>query len=285
MSRIAKLARGWVTVAMLAGCGQLPVSVTGMHSESTPVVPEGQQPAASVSTEEPAVPAQVPVKTVKPLAIIQQRHEAFIKSLDLSGDQELRIRALHANSSAKFLSAMQPHLEKLAVQLSTQPIDAPAIQTTLEECQALCRQQVNSSIEMLGQIREILTDAQLTKAIRFLRSQTATTDIEQMSVLTSQLTEILKLNAGQASSLEALVSQGRPGTLAQREQLNQAIVTFFQTGDTKVLEQSLQATMPARSVVPSVAFISALEPIQRQSLVSFVKEVLTAHQEALSSRS
>jgi hypothetical protein len=43
--------------------------------------------------------------------------------------------------------------------------------------------------------------------------------------------------------------------------------------------------MPARSVVPSVAFISALEPIQRQSLVSFVKEVLTSHQEALSSRS
>jgi hypothetical protein len=34
-----------------------------------------------------------------------------------------------------------------------------------------------------------------------------------------------------------------------------------------------------------VAFISALSPIQRQALLAFVKDVLAAHQEAMSVRS
>ncbi len=282
MSRIAKWASSWATMALLAGCGQTPLSVADTHA-SVPVSAGVQQPVAPVV--EQAQPVQGPLKGIKALAQIQEKHDAFIKAIAPTPDQELRIRSIHAATSAKFLSTMQPHLEQLTEQLSVQPVDAAAVQSTLETLQALCRQQVASSLEMLGQIREILTDAQLTKAIRFLRTQSALTDVEQMSAITAQMSEILKLDPTQLNALEALVAQGKPATLARREQLNQALVTFFQTGEVQAVEQAIQSTMPARSVVPSVAFISALTPIQRQTLLGFVKDVLGAHQEAMSSRS
>jgi hypothetical protein len=283
MNRIAKWATSWAAMACLAGCGQTPLSVTSHEPASVPAVEGGQQPV--IPGIEPSGVTEGGVKPVKLLARIQEKHEAFIKAIGPTPDQELRIRSIHAAASAQFVSSMQPHLELLATQLSVQPVDAAAIQATLETLQTLCRQQVATSIEMLGQIREILTDGQLTKAIRFLRTQSALTDVEQMSAVTAQMSEVLKLDPTQLNALEALVAQGKPATLARREQLNQALVTFFQTGEAQNVEQAIRSTMPARSVVPSVAFISALSPIQRQALLAFVKDVLAAHQEAMSVRS
>lgn len=203
----------------------------------------------------------------------------ILSQLDLDDTQKAELKNIRAKVKGLFnKEEIKAKWQSMQALLNAPVLDVNAVKAFIASTDAERKARVDSMVALVGEMRDVLTDAQRDKLVSLMAEKPeARAESQAVKTFRTNVVNALNLSTTQQDTLSTLQAKMEVDRDVKHDAMRKAFTQFILDGNQIALADSLKMNIGHSDVDASVQWLGSLSQDQRKILVDKLQELKEKH--------